>query len=110
MPSIYQDITSVAGAGPIELSIPADTGRLRAVVVRPEYKATGHNEATFGVYLADITREPPTPKALLITASVGSDNAIGWNGDIQLETNDVIWVRVWSQTTATYRIYVLTEV
>lgn len=110
MPSIYNDITAVAGTAPVELSIPIDTGRLRAVTVRPEYKYTGHNEATFGVYLADATREPPTPKALLIHAMVGSDNSIGWNGDIQLEANDVIWVRVWSLLSHPYRIYVLTEV
>lgn len=110
MPSIYQDITAVPGPTPVELSISADTGRLRAVVVRPEYKFTGHNQATFAVYIANATTDPPTPKALLITAAVGSDHAIGWNGDLQLEPQDVIWIRLWSQLNHPYRIYLLTEV
>jgi len=109
MPSIYQDITSVAGEDPVVLSIPADTGRLKAVSARPMVPVSGVNEAFFQIFLADATREPPTPKAALITGAIGASQFIGWDGDLPLETNDVIYCQLWSQKGQTFRVFVLTE-
>lgn len=110
MPSIYNDITAVPGEFPVSIIIPADTGRLKAVAARPESFHSGVNESYIQLLLADATTDPPTPKAVLVSSAIGATQYIGWDGDIQLEAKDVIFVRIWSLKAGPFRIFVTTEV
>ena len=110
MPSIYHDIISVGGEDPVTLSIPADTGRLKAVSARPMIPLSGVNEAFFQIILADATADPPTPKAALITGAIGASQFIGWTGDLPLESNDVIYCQLWSLKGQAFRVFILSEI